>query len=123
MGSWGFDIFENDSACDLKYIVEEYRSNHNASLNEAISVFIENKKNEKSSNGKPCPYYVLKNIDYVLSIAELQMQENCLTKEIKETALYLINNENLSNWREPGKRMTITSAFKEKLNSYDQELI
>ncbi len=103
MGSWGYGIFENDSACDV-------RDRFNQKLKLGMNV---------SEATQACVAWwpeCLQDFNALLAVAALQIERNNLQQEIKKTCLQGIEEKReVSTWNDPDKRMKVLENFKKKL--------
>ncbi|MEB3103308.1 DUF4259 domain-containing protein [Ferviditalea candida] len=103
MGAWGFGIFDNDDALDIR---DRFRRFVRDGLpmeevtRQCIADF-------------PDP---MNDVSVVLALAALQMEQNKLQPEIKKRALALIvERKDIATWVDQEKRIQELEAFKQKL--------
>jgi hypothetical protein len=93
MGLWGYGIFENDDACDVRDLFHQMLK-QGKNILEATQTCV--------ARWPEC----LQDFNAVLAIAALQLERNSLQPEIKKLCLLGIEeNKEVSSWNDPGKRM------------------
>lgn len=106
IGAWGYGVFENDDACDVKDRFNQY-------INSGMSVV---KATEACAKWWPdC----LKDINALLAIAALQMERKSLQPEIKKKCLQMIEVEcEVRQWNNPEKHKRELEKLKNHLIHY-----
>lgn len=115
MGTWGYGIFDDDTASDVKDNFEEYIED-GLDINEATERILEEYQEEiEDEDNGPTVY---------LALASLQMERGELREDIKKTALDIIENgKGLEVWEESGEdelknRKNVLNVLKLKLQKY-----
>jgi len=106
MGAWGYGIFENDDAMDIR---DRFRRHIRKGLpmEEVTRRCIED---------FPEP---MNDVSVVLALAALQMEQRQLQPEIKQRALAMIaGRKEINSWVDPEKRVQALKSFKQKLIRY-----
>ena len=96
MGAWGYEIFEDDVACDVKDEFEELCESGLSPLESTLRLLSEYDYllDEKEDDEYPIFYLV---------IASLQLQHSCLQEDVRNETLFIIENEiGLDVWKEAG---------------------
>lgn len=102
MGAWGTNIFDNDTALDVRDTLNHFRNNV-TNLGEAF---------EKTLNAYRDEF---DNPDVVYALSYLSISCSCLTNELKDKTLELIDweiKEQLAGWRDPEDRKKVLLTFK-----------
>lgn len=106
MGSWGYEIFENDDACDV-------RDRFNQFMDAGMSV---------AEATEACLKWwpeCLQDMNALLALAALQMERKGLQSDIKAKCLQMIDEEReVGLWNDPEKRKRVLESFKNKLIHY-----
>ena len=114
MGAWGYEIFEDDYACDMKDEFEELCESGLSPLEATLQLLSEYDYllDEKENDEYPIFYLV---------IASLQLEHGCLQGDVRNEAIFIIENEiGLDVWKEAGlneyeERKKVLTCLKEKL--------
>lgn len=114
MGTWGYEIFDDDTASDIKGDFEEYIE-EGLSITEATEKILEEYQEiiEEDENDSPTVY---------LALALIQMEHGELQANIKKVALEIIESgKGLEIWEESGEdeleeRKKILNELKIKLS-------
>lgn len=96
MGTWGYGIFDDDTASDIKGDFEEYIE-EGLSITEATEKILEEYQEiiEDDEDDSPTVY---------LALASLQMEHGELQADIKEVVLEIIENgKGLEIWEDSGE--------------------
>lgn len=96
MGAWGYGIFDDDNASDIRGDFEEYIE-EGLSITEATEKILEEYQEiiEEDEDDGPTVY---------LALASLQMEHRELQADIKEVALEIIESgKGLEIWEESGE--------------------
>lgn len=103
VGAWGYEMFENDDACDVRDKFNKYMKD-GMSVPEATQACVQ--------WWPDC----LNDTCALLAIAALQMEKRQLQPEIKRKCLQLIEAKiGLELWNDPKKRTAVLEAFKQRL--------
>ncbi|HUC91966.1 MAG TPA: DUF4259 domain-containing protein [Paenibacillus sp.] len=103
MGAWGYGIFDNDDALDIRYRFRRH-------IRKGLSI---DKVTKRCIADFPDP---MNDVSVVLALADLQMDHNMLQPEIKRRALAMIEErKDIESWVDPNKRINELEAFKQKL--------
>lgn len=115
MGAWGYGIFDDDTASDVRDNFEEYIED-GLSIADATERILEEYQEEIEDEVDGATIY--------LALASLQMEHGELQKNIKEVALNIIENgKGLEVWEELGgdeleNRKNVLNQLKLKLQKY-----
>jgi hypothetical protein len=103
MGAWGYGIFDNDDALDIRDRFRRY-IREGLAMEEVTLRCIED---------FPDP---MNDVSVVLALAALQMEQNRLQPEIKRRALTMIEErKDIASWVDPDRRSRELETFKQKL--------
>lgn len=105
MGAWGYGIYENDGALDLKLDFDECIEN-------GMGV-------EETSKMLQGSYYVADNCA-LLALADLQLKHmGKINDNFRDEVMMTLNEELtiIDNWREPEQRRKALLDFKKKITS------
>lgn len=106
MGAWGYGVYENDGALDLKLEFDKCIEN---------GIGVEETSDEILQNS----YYGTDN-SALLALADLQLKHMGKIKDNFRDKVMMALNEELTNigyWREPEQRRKALLDFKEKITS------
>jgi len=103
MGAWGYGVFDNDDALDIRHRFERY-------IKEGCTV---TEASERSISDFPDP---MNDVCVVLAIAALQLEHGQLSPQIRERAIHFTTDKiGLDTWRDQGKRAHELELFRKKL--------
>lgn len=106
MGAFGYGIFENDDACDVKNKVSKYMKTGMSAYDSIIKCM------------KDYSLF-MDDMNVVLAIAAIEMEHRCLEPHIKTSCLLMIAEpRNMKKWMDPGRRLQVLEEFKQKLLKY-----
>jgi hypothetical protein len=106
VGAWGYGIFENDDAYDVKQKMTKYMKNGTSAL-EAM----------RECMKEYCLF--MDDINVVLAIATLEMEHQCLEPHIRKQCLAMIAEQrDEKRWKDPEKRFRVLEEIKQKLLKY-----
>lgn len=113
MGAWGTSLYSNDSASDIRGDYLELLKTGKTNL-EAENILIEDNQ-EFIANPEEAPLFWF-------ALADMQWNYGRLTPEVKEKALYYLQNREaeLERWRESGEKQT--SAWIKTLDKLQEKL-
>ena len=114
MGAWGTSLYSNDSACDIRGdYIELLKTGKNNS--EAEKLLIENNQ-RYIADPEEAPLFWF-------ALADMQWNYGRLTPEVKEKALFYLQNREaeLERWRESGEKQTI--AWISTLDKLQEKLL
>lgn len=115
MGTWGFEIFEDDLALDIKDEFEELLANGETIPSATKTILKEYEDDLEDTDWKPIIF---------MALAKLQIQNGKLQKNIKNKVLRILEDEeHLQSFKEMGiesytKRKEITEKLKEQILSF-----
>ncbi|MFC0213881.1 DUF4259 domain-containing protein [Paenibacillus chartarius] len=103
MGAWGYGIFDNDDALDIR---DRFRRH----IRQGLPI---EEVTKRCIEDFPDP---MNDVSVVLALAALQMEQNRLQMEIKARALVMIEDrKDIASWVDQKKRIRELEAFKQKL--------
>lgn len=106
MGAWGYGIFDNDDALDIRDRFRRY-------IRQGLSI---EEVTKRCIEDFPDP---MNDVSVVLALAALQMEQSMLQSEIKQRALAMIEErKDIASWVDPEKRIRELETFKQKLIRY-----
>lgn len=114
MGTWGTALYSNDSACDIRGDYVELLKTGKSNL-EAEKILIENNKGYLDSPEEAPLFW--------FALADMQWNYGRLTPEVKEKALFFLENREaeLERWRESGEKQT--AAWIRTLDKLQEKLL
>lgn len=114
MGAWGTSLYSNDSACDIRGDYMELLKTGKTNA-EAEKILIEDNQGY-IADPEEAPLFWF-------ALADMQWNYGRLTPEVKEKALYYLQNREaeLERWRESGEKQT--AAWNRTLDELQEKLL